>query len=127
MVDVIINTDTRNPISSLILDTTTTGNQTVACILLSGEAGTFECEFCYSAGYSCLNLTCIPATTTPTLLPNLTELTYCYRATASVNGIAIAVIQDTFNICIILCSCEWYVMHVYINLSPCLQFVLQLH
>ena len=98
--NVIINTctDTRNPIFSLTLDTTNIGNQTVACILLSGEAGTFECEFCYSAGDSCQNLsTCIPATETPTLLPNLTELTYCYRATASVNGIAVAVIQDTFN------------------------------
>ena len=91
------NTDTRNQIFSLTLDTTNIGNRTVACNLLSGDAGTFECEFCYSAGESCQNLTCIPATGTPTLLPNLTELTYCYRATASANGTAIAVIQDTFN------------------------------
>ena len=87
------NTDTRNQIFSLNPDTTNIGNQTVACILLSAE----ECEFCYSAGDSCQNLTCIPATENPTLLPSLTEMTYCYRATASVNGNAVAVIQDTFN------------------------------
>ena len=89
----IYNTDTRNQIFSLILDTTNIGIQTVACILQSVE----ECEFCYSAGDSCQNLTCIPATETPTLLPSLTELTYCYRATASVSGINVAAIQDTFN------------------------------
>jgi hypothetical protein len=89
-----VNTDTRNQIFSLILDTTNVENQTVACILLSSVE---ECEFCYSAGDSCQNLTCIPATTTPTPLPSLTEMTYCYRATASANGIAVAVIQDTFN------------------------------
>ena len=87
------NTDTRNQIFSLILDTTNIGNQTVTCTLLSAE----ECEFCYSAGDSCQNLTCIPATETPTLLPSLTELTYCYRATASVSGNAVVVIQDTFR------------------------------
>ena len=89
------NTDSRNRIFLLILDTTNIGNQTVACILLSAE----ECEFCYSAGESCQNLTCIPATRTPTLLPNLKEMTYCYRATAStsVSGNAIAVIQDNFR------------------------------
>ena len=87
-------TGTRNEIFSLTLDTTNIGNQTVAC---SGEAETFKCEFCFTTGDTCQNLACIPATGTPTLLPSLTELTYCYRATASVNGIAIAVIQDTFN------------------------------
>ena len=92
------NTDTRNQIFSLILDTTNIGNQTVACILRSAE----ECEFCYNAGDSCQNLTCIPATRTPTLLPNLTELTYCYRATLSVSGNAVAVIQDTFRTGILL-------------------------
>ena len=84
---------------SLILDTTVEiGNRSVACTLLMWEAArTFECEFCYSAGDSCQNLTCIPATETPTFLPNLTELTYCYRATTRVNDTAVAVIQDTFN------------------------------
>ena len=82
---------------SLILDTTNIGNQSVACTLLSGVTGTFECELCYSAGDSCQSLACIPATGTPTLLPNLTELTYCYRATASINGIPVAIIEDTFN------------------------------
>ena len=92
------NSDTRNQMFSLILDTTEIGNQSVACTLFMGEAaGTFECEFCYSAGDSCQNVTCIPATGTPTLLPNLTELTYCYRATARVNGTAVAVIRDIFN------------------------------
>ena len=91
------NTDTRNRIFLLILDTTNIGNQTVACTLLSGVTGTFECEFCYSAGDSCQSLTCISAIGTRILLSNLTELTYCYRATASVNRIDIAVIQDTFN------------------------------
>ena len=86
-----VNTDARNQIFSLTLGTTNIKNQTVACLLLSAE----ECEFCYSAGDSCQNLTCIPATETPTLLPSLTEVTYCYRATASVSGNAIAVIQDT--------------------------------
>ena len=90
------NTDTRNQIFSLILDTTEIDNQSVACTQ-NEAAGTFECEFCYSAGDSCQILACIPATGTPTRLPNLTELTYCYRATASINGIAVAVIQDTFN------------------------------
>ena len=80
--------------TSLTLDTTNIGNRTVTC---SGEADTFECEFCYSTGDSCQNLACIPATGTPTLLPSLTELTYCYRATARVNGVAVTVIQDTFN------------------------------
>ena len=92
------NTDTRNQMFSLILNTTKIGNQSVACTqLMREEAGTFECEFCYSTGDSCQSLTCIPATRTPTILPNLTELTYCYRATASVNGSAVAVIQDIFN------------------------------
>ena len=91
------NTDTRNQVFSVSLDTTNIENQTVACSLLSGDAGTFECEFCYSAGDSCQNLTCISATGTPTLLPSLTEPTYCYRATARVNGMAVAVIEDVFN------------------------------
>lgn len=82
---------------SVNLDTTNIENQTAACSLLSGEAGTFECEFCYSAGDSCQNLTCISATGTPKLLPSLTEPTYCYRATARVNGIAVVVIKDFFN------------------------------
>ena len=88
---------------SILLDTTQFGNQNVACTRLTREsAGTFECEFCYSEGDSCQNITCIQATETPTLLPNLTELTYCYRVTASINGIAVAVIEDTFNTGILL-------------------------
>ena len=88
-----IDTDISNRIFSLIYDTINIGHRTVACVLLSAE----ECEFCYSAGDSCQNLTCIPANETPILLPSLTELTYCYRATASENGTAVAAIQDTFN------------------------------
>ena len=92
------NAGSRNQVVSLILNTTIPDNQTVACAQLSGGMETFECEFCYSAGDSCQNLTtCISAAVTPTLLPSLTELTYCYHATASVNGVAVAVIQDTFN------------------------------
>ena len=122
------NTDTRNQIFSLTLNTTNIGNQTVACILLSAE----ECEFCYSAGDSCQNPTCIPAIETPTLLPSLTELTYSYRATASANGIAVAVIQDTFNTGMhyYFVSNEWIHMWVLFTItfsSPCLQLVSQLH
>ena len=93
------NTDIRNQMFSLILDTTNTpGSQFVVCTQVSEEVETFECEFCYSVGDSCQNLTtCISVNGTPTLLPNLTELTYCYRATASINDVAVAVIQDTFN------------------------------
>ena len=91
------NTDTRNQVFSVSLDTTNIENQTIACSLLPGKAGTFECEFCYSTGDSCQNLTCISAARTPTLLPSLTEPTYCYRATARVNGMAVAVIEDVFN------------------------------
>ena len=93
------NADITNQMISLILNTTNNpGSQSVACSQVSEEAGRFECDFCYSAGDSCQNLTtCISATVTPTLLPSLTELTYCYRATASINGVAVAVIQDTFN------------------------------
>ena len=82
---------------SLILNTTIPANQTVACTQLSGGTGTFECEFCYSAGNSCQNLTCISASRPPTFLPVLMEHTYCYRATANVSGSTVAVIQDTFN------------------------------
>ena len=93
-----IYTDSRNQLFSLILNSTIPANRTVACTQLTRGAGTFECEFCYSAGDSCPNLmTCISVSETPTVLPNLTELTYCYRATANISGTAVAVIQDTFN------------------------------
>ena len=92
------HTDTRNQLFAVALDTTDIGNQTVACTQLSEVEGTFECEFCYSAGASCQNLTtCISASASPTLLPTLRELTYCYRATASINGTTVAMIQDMFN------------------------------
>ena len=92
------HTDTRNQLFSVTLDTTVIGNQTVACTQLSEEARTFECEFCYSAGISCQNImTCISASASPTLLPTLREMAYCYRATASINHSTVAVIQDIFS------------------------------
>ena len=61
---------------------------------------TFECEFCYSANTSCQNLqsgSCITINESTTALPLLTEVTYCYLATAKINGNPVAVIQGNFS------------------------------
>ena len=115
----------ENQIYLLTPDTTNIGNQTVSCILLSAE----ECEFCYSTGDSCQNLTCISATETPILLPSLTELTNCYHATASVSGNPVAVIQDTFNTGMHLLVMNGYTCASYSHffIVTCLQLVPQLH
>ena len=95
---VISVSDTNNQALSLILITTNPNNQIVRCNQHSEEFGSFECEFCYDPGISCQNLTtCITVNSSATSLTQLTEVTYCYRATAKVNGIPVAVIQDTFS------------------------------
>ena len=68
-----------------------------------GSGRSFKCEFCYNFGRSCQSsLTCmdvIPGSGSATLLPSsLAEGTYCYRATAIVDGIPARMIQDTFSI-----------------------------
>ena len=78
--------------------TTNPNNQTVRCAQQSEEFESFECEFCYGPVISCQNLTtCIIVNSSATPLTPLTEVTYCYRATARVNGVPVAVIQDTFS------------------------------
>ena len=95
---VISVSDTNNQALSLILITTNPNNQTVRCNQQLEGFGSFECEFCYGPGASCQDLaTCITANNSATSLTPLTEVTYCYRATARVNGIPVAVIQDTFG------------------------------
>lgn len=59
---------------------------------------TFLCDFCYAPDGSCQDpMSCIGLDSTSTL-PTLSEGTYCYRATAVVDGTPAAVVQDTFNV-----------------------------
>ena len=74
-------------------------NRTVECTQFPGDSVTFECEFCYGPN-TCQNLTAcitIGSSATATMLQDLVEEVYCYRATARVNGNIVAVIQDTFR------------------------------
>ena len=93
--------DSRNQIFSLKIATTDGNNPTVVCTQVISEGqGTFECEFCYSADTSCLNLqsgSCITINESTAVLPSLTEVTYCYRATARISGSQVAVIQGNFS------------------------------
>ena len=68
-----------------------------------GAARSFKCEFCYSVSRSCQSsMTCadvIPGSGFTTFLPqSLAEGTYCYHATAIVDGGPAKMIQDTFSI-----------------------------
>ena len=68
-----------------------------------GAGQSFKCEFCYSFGRSCQSsMACmdvIPGSGLATLLPSsLAEGTYCYHATAIVDGSPAKMIQDTFSI-----------------------------
>ena len=83
-------------------DTTDDNTMTVKCSPGPSALGqSFECEFCYDSDSSCQNhlLTChtLDSSSFTTSLTSLTEETYCYRATARINGISVAVTQDTFN------------------------------
>ncbi len=67
---------------------------------LSSEQS-FSCAFCHSSNASCQGtMTCIQVldSTNTVALPMLSEGTYCYRATAFIDGRPAAVVQDTFNI-----------------------------
>ena len=90
--------DIRNEVFALTLATANSVNQTVGCAPLLEGSGTFECEFCYGSGTSCQDFTtCLAVNNSVTSLPKLTEVAYCYRATARVNGIPVVVVQDTFS------------------------------
>ena len=92
--------------SFLTLSDSTDANTIMVECSQSGSIGSgrsFKCEFCYNFGRSCQSsLTCmdvIPGSGSATLLPSsLAEGTYCYRATAIVDGIPARMIQDTFSI-----------------------------
>ena len=66
----------------------------------------FRCEFCYATDGSCQDqagpstgmMSCLDGTSTRMILSTLSEGTYCYRATAIVDGTPNVVVQDTFNI-----------------------------
>ena len=93
--------DSRNQIFTLKIFSTSTNNRTVECSqVMPMRQETFECEFCYSANISCQNLQsgyCITINNSAAALPLLNEVTYCYRATARINGNATAVIQGNFS------------------------------
>ena len=65
----------------------------------------FRCDFCYASddSNSCQDPN-VPMICNEVLdgttwtLPTLSEGTYCYRATAVVDGIPVAVVQDTFSV-----------------------------
>ena len=87
-----------------LTDSSDAKTKTVECSRGSiGTGQSFKCEFCYSLGRSCQSsMTCmdvIPGSESATLLPSsLAEGTYCYRATAVVDGSPAKMIQDTFSI-----------------------------
>ena len=69
----------------------------------------FRCEFCYATDGSCQDqagpstgmMSCssgLDGTSSRMILSTLSEGTYCYRATAIVDGTPNVVVQDTFNI-----------------------------
>ena len=93
--------DLRNQLFYLKISSTDANNRTVKCTqVIPMGRGTFECEFCYIAGISCENLqsgSCIRIYESTAALPLLTEVTYCYRATARINGNPVAVVQGNFS------------------------------
>ena len=97
---------TAQVLSAFLTVTDSTDAKTKVLECSRGYIGTdqsFQCEFCYSLSRSCQSsMTCmdvIPGSGSATLLPSsLAEGTYCYRATAIVDGSPAKMIQDTFSI-----------------------------
>lgn len=63
-----------------------------------GSTVGLSCEFCYGLN-SCNNslITCINTTITDSLSEVEEAGTYCYRVTAFIDGLPVAVIQDSFT------------------------------
>lgn len=86
----------------MILSIDTSGGR-VTCTKGQGlsPGQSFSCDFCHSSTNSCQGtMSCWQGldSTNTLALPRLSEGTYCYRATAFVNGSPAAVVQDTFSI-----------------------------
>ena len=101
-----VDIPTAQVLSAFLTVTDSTDAKTKVLECSRGYIGTdqsFKCEFCYSLSRSCQSsMTCmdvIPGSGSATLLPSsLAEGTYCYRATAIVDGRPAKMIQDTFSI-----------------------------
>ena len=86
---------------------TTNGVVKIKCLPGQGSSlgQSFECKFCYNSDSTCQsqsgdgnNWICSDASSGTASLTDLTEGTYCYRATAIIDGSSTAVVQDTFII-----------------------------
>ena len=96
-----------NNIMTLSVDAT---ERSVTCTRAQGLSPekTFRCDFCYATDGSCQDqadpgtgmMSCSSGLdgTGTRILSTLSEGTYCYRATAVVDGTPNVVVQDTFNI-----------------------------
>ena len=97
-----------NSLLTISLQTGSDNSLTVECSQGqdSTQGQTFECEFCYSSTEttsachtgSSISSNCINLERPTMALSTLTQGTYCYRATAIIDGTLSAVVQDSFSI-----------------------------
>ena len=87
----IATSDLRNQVFTLYISSTNPTNQTVECTPQTGTIGTFDCEFCYNPPSTCRSTTFnfCQVITESLSLSSLNEMTYCYRATARINGTSV--------------------------------------